>query len=406
MRRRLHRLGDLLANEAWFWAAAAWLFAALALLKGVRLPSRWAVTQSYLDYREGFIKRGLLGEVLRLLHLQTGHYDTFVWVSAVLFLVLGLLLVFWIGMSGLRRLAGGAVVALFAASYGLTYLSQMLGYLEIPAGSLVLAVLFMKGRPWIVVIAGVLGILLHESYLLMFLPVTLLPMFLAAAERGSWRDVGALGVVLLIMGAVVVAVAFGASMTAQQVGKLQAAIAANVDFSLRGDFFLVLRRSAKDNLAIMAQEMGRGTWWLAEVNAILAFIPAAALFLWLAVRISAARQWALPPIVVKAVIVLVGLCPLALQLFGWDIYRWYALAQLTSFLTLSIVYWYVQPPQLFGERELPALRNGAILLIAINMVTGTTLFGGSHVDTFPFAEHWRPLLQALAYGLHWPSPVD
>ena len=406
MSGRTARIVDLLADQRRFWGASACLFAALALLKGIRLPSRWAATQGFLDYGQGFIKRGLFGETLSLLQVPAGHYDAFVTVSALLFLLFGVLLVSWIRMSGVWRLDEGAVVALFAGSYGLTYLAQLIGYLEIPAAILVLAALLGRGRLPYVLLAGIIGILLHESYLITFLPVTLLPMFLSAATRGSWRDLSPLGVVLLVMLVVAIAVALGAPLTGQQVGKLRTAMSVSADFPLREDFFPVLVRSAADNIEIMLREMGKGRWWLAQANALIAFMPTAALYVWLALRISASRQWALNAGVVRAVIVAVALCPLSLQLFGWDIYRWYALAQLTSLLTLSIVYWHIQPAQLLCSRPALALRNLVILLVAINLTTGTTLFGGYHVDTFPFVDHWRALAQGFAQGLHWPRPAD
>jgi len=39
---------------------------AVSLLKGARMPSLWAATHMTFNYSQGFIRRGLFGQVLRV----------------------------------------------------------------------------------------------------------------------------------------------------------------------------------------------------------------------------------------------------------------------------------------------------------------------------------------------------
>jgi hypothetical protein len=390
---------------------SAVLFAVIAVLKGLRLPSLWAATQVSLDYRAGFIKRGFLGQILSGLRIHAAHYDVFVTVSAALFVGFIAFLASWVRTNEARRIAGGSVVAVFAASFTLTYMAHLIGYLDIPSAALAIAVILMSAsRIYLpaAMVAGVLGVLIHENYVLTFLPATLLPAFLlrAAPGRSTFRSFLPIGAVVAVIGIIVLLVALGAPMTAQQVGKLQATMAATADFQPRADFFAVLTRSARANVLIMMSTMTHGSWWLAQANAFAAFMPTAAFFLWITLRIINTCHASLDRRLVKAAAIVASLCPLSLQIVGWDIYRWYALATFDCFLVMTIVC------RLYGAQALvpleneTAIRNVAILLIGVNLATGTGLFDGYRVDTYPFVDHWRSLSRWLLTGGHWIQPAN
>ncbi|HVO49242.1 MAG TPA: hypothetical protein VMT29_23225, partial [Steroidobacteraceae bacterium] len=273
------------------------------------------------------------------------------------------------------------------------------------SGILALAALLASGtraRLAIVLLAGMGGVLLHENYVLTFLPLTLLPLFLAALDsRTPRRDFGMLAAVAVLIGSVVVIEASAAPMDAQRVAHLQGSITSAVDFHPRDDFFAVMTRSAGDNVSIMLQTMGKRAWWAAQLNACAVFLPAIAFFLWIALRIVGSSGCAHARVARIAVMV-AALCPLLLQLVGWDIYRWYALAAFNSFIAMTIVGRQYGPASALPQ----ATRNVALLLVAINMATGTGLFDGYRVDTFPFIEHWRALFDWFGGGHHWlPPPV-
>lgn len=396
-------LATLFANEDRFWAWVAPLFAIIAILKGLRLPSLWAATQAQLNYHDGFIKRGLFGELARVLELPIAHYAVFVAVSGVLFVAFVAVLTRWIWLSEVRRIAGGTVLALFCASYCLTYLAHLIGWLDIPSAALAIAAISVGRARWgliAVCAAGVVGVLIHESYLLAFLPLTLLPAFLKSADSPHpLRGISAAATVAAVVGVVTTAASLAAPMTASRAHVLETAMAANVDFPLRSDFFrLVLTHSTHDNLLLMRQTMSTGQWWFAQANAVVAFVPTAAVFLAIALTLIGRCHTGGYPRLVKAAVLVVFLSPLCLQVLGADIYRWYALATFSAFISLTIVWRH------YGTRigELPfnpnIVRNVAIVLIAINMATGTGLLDGYRVNTFTFTNLWVALAHWIAGG--------
>jgi hypothetical protein len=398
----------LIGNDTWFWGAVAVLFAVISILKGLRVPNLWSATQANLDYHQGFIKRGLFGQIARTLGIHIAHYDVFVLLSGFLLVMLFVLLTWWVLRIGALRLGSGVVVAVFAASYTLTYVTQLIGYLEIPLAALAIVAVSSSElhRSLIgVVVAGALGVLIHESYVLTFLPMTLLPAFLAAfaSPRRNWRDFASIAAVVAVVAAVVLITALAAPMTAQRASGLQAAMTASVDFPTRGDFFPVLTRSAADNVLIMIQTMTHGLWWLSQANAFVTFIPTAAFFVWLALDIVDTCHAGSGRRLAKAAVVFASFCPLAMQLVGWDIYRWYALAAFSSFVSLTIV------AKHYGgglpDARSAALRNLGIVLIAINMATGTGLFDGHRVDTFPFVDFWKSVIHWIGAGGHFAQPA-
>jgi hypothetical protein len=399
-----------LGDDRRFWGGSALLLGAIAILKGLRVPNAWSATQAYLSYQDGFVKRGLFGELVGLLGIRIAHYDVFVALSGFLFLSFIVLLVCWIRGSRVLNLADGTLVALFAASYGLTFLAHMIGYLEIPSGMLAIvaiAAAASRFRLLAILAAGVLGVLIHENYLLTFLPLTLLPSFLAAfMKTRPLRELWPAAVVVGVLGAIVLFEALSPPMSARQAQSLQAAMSAAVDFHPRADFFAVMTRSARDNIGFMLNIMANGLWWISQLNALLTFMPTAALFLWMSLAIIAACHRGPHRRAIQGAVVLVSLSPLSLQVMGMDIYRWYALAALTSFMAMVVVAsHYARLPVALPTFGKP-VRNLAMLLIAINMATGTGLFDSYRVDTFPFIEHWRGVLHWIAAGRHWMRPAS
>lgn len=406
-------LAALFANEIRFWAWVTPLLALIALLKGLRLPGLWAATQAQLNYHDGFVKRGLFGELASALGLPIAHYAMFVAVSAVVFLAFIALLTRWIWLSEVRRIGAGSVLALFGASYCLTYLAHLIGWLDIPAAALAVAAISVGATRWGLIAAcaaGVLGVLIHESYLLAFLPLTLLPAFLKSADGPHpLRGITAAAAVAAVVGVITTMASLGAPMTASRADELQSVMAASVDFPLRSDFFsIVLTHSTHDNLLLMRQTMSSTEWWLAQANAVVTFIPTAAVFLSIALTLIERYHTGRYPRLAKAAVWVVFLSPLCLQVLGADIYRWYVLATFCAFMTLTIVCFH------YGTRigEFPfdsnILRNVAVVLIAINMATGTGLLDGYRVNTFTFTNLSVALAHWIAGGQLAPpteSPV-
>jgi hypothetical protein len=111
-----------------FWKWSWIVFGLIAILKGLRLPSRWGATEAVIDYSDGFIKRGLFGATLG--HwLNLNVYSNFALVASLLFgIVVALLATAIVSSNILNSTVGQIATSVFAASFGLTYLAHIVGY--------------------------------------------------------------------------------------------------------------------------------------------------------------------------------------------------------------------------------------------------------------------------------------
>jgi hypothetical protein len=388
------------------WRTLALLGFAVALLKGWRLPILWAATQAQVDYSQGFVKRGLLGEVAHLLHLPLGRYLVFYAVSYLLFVLLVLLMLRLIERAGLLGNAGGmALVALFGGSYGVTYLFSLVGYLDIILLILAVMVLNISHRTAQMAAALVLGVVascVHELYALACFPVTLLPLVLAWA-RGE-RNLAAMllgALALLAVLATVIALAGATPLSDAGIDALEASILTRVDFPIRSDFFDVLRRSAADNLAAMAAFRTSTSWWIDQIAACLAFVPAGVVFFAASWRVGAPAAGLSRRVLAGGALLVCCVAPLGLNLLGWDVYRWYALAEIASFLTLAIA----ATEGDFASLSLSRRWETIILCIfCLNLATTVGLISLEHGSMFPFRDMIAHLWDGGGAGLiHAPD---
>lgn len=390
-------------REQAFWWAIFPILAIVSVGKGIRLPNYNSATQAQVDYRLGMVKRGLFGTVFsRPLHLE--HYKTFVLFSwAMLLLTLALLLVLtW--RSGLRqRVLTGEVVALFFSSYSLTYMAHMVGYFEVLLTALTIALLLVR-QPWLRLLCSfpvvVFSLLVHELFLIVFLPVILFS-FLVQAEAGEnsteihgrvrftpQTALAACGFLLALCLSLTVRLALQPPMTRAQVEALRIGIAQIVDFPPFEIMYLVMVRSTADNLAIMKHVVQTAAWWRQQLVCLVTMAPTIVLLLLtvgLVLRSTTrpVRRW------LKIAALLAGLSPLAMHLLGFDVARFNALVVLTSFLVLLVACRFTNGHLV----ELPTrMRHWVLLVMLLNMASGDLLMDGRVARPFPFI---RELPQVL-----------
>ena len=401
----MHRAPD---DDRRAWLATCALLGLIAIAKGLRLPSLWAATQMEVNYDFGFVKRGLFGALLSLLRVPASEYVKVLLVSGAVLLVMLVLLVWQARASGAFPLIGrGAAVAVFCSSYALTYLVHCIGYFDICLLALTLATVIatrtLIGGTVLVAAAAIVGVLIHEMYALVFFPVTVLPLLLrATGGNGSVKRIVPLAVLTLLLACLVIFIASGPAMTGAQIDAMRSAITARADFLPRQDFFEVLSRSLLDNVMIMYHKFGTVRWWIDELGASLAFLPTAGFFLGISLGVVARFHPEARRRLVYAGIVVASLSPALMQFLGWDIYRWYALLVVNSFIVMTIVSGhYLSPAR--REFAVEPLSRYVVPLIGVNMATGVGLFDNYTVATFPFGEHILNLINLLSH--HWTLPL-
>lgn len=375
------------------WLYAALLCGVISVAKGLRSPNLWSATQAQINCQYGFVKRCLFGQTWHWLGIPVQHYAVFLLISAALFAGFIASLIMFIRNSKLAETQlGAAVVAVFSSSFALSYVTNLIGYLDIPLAILALAAAGASKRVRAPAIGGaaLVGVLIHEDYLFVFLPVTLLPLILPALvnpnspRRAAWPLTQAS---LIALGAVVLVIqlALAKPMSAAALAALRQHIAVSTDFPVREDFFQVFARSLRDNLRIMSGYARQRFWWDHQVLGVLAFFPTIAFMAplaWKTLKTVGGLQRTCLLVVVSGAV----LSPLLMNVLGWDIYRWQALVVINAFIAIGILSSSgLLDFQAIDRRSASGFLFLAGLLMLANMSTGLPLFDLDPVNTPPFA---------------------
>jgi len=403
-------LGLVLSNDERFWRHFIYFAALLGFLRGVRLPNLWAATQAQLDYSFGFVRRGFFGEALSLLHIH--HYVPFVLVS---YGILAAFIAFlWrYTLCAHASTANFIVASVFFSSLAFTYVVHLVGYLDIVLECLLLGTLFLSNvhlRAIVALPVAIAGTLIHEMFLVLCLPLLLLDLLLwkdsSRFNRKSSRSVPWLYGTLLtgVTLFVVLSIARHPSLTQPQFAAYLNMLSHKADFPIRGGVE-ILGRSIKENSALTGMWMHSRDWRHNQIDGILEFGPCIAFYLYLGLRLVRNRFQKRSQPILAAMFVITALSPLCLNLFGIDIYRWFALASLSSFVALSAISRYAGAVDIYEASSgvPPWLRNVAVVLIALNLSSGSGLMDGYGVNTYPFMHLGRSVIDAI-HSRQIPQP--
>ncbi len=396
------RLRAIFASDELFWHPFAYFVGVVAFLRGVRLPNIWSATIAQFDYSSGFIKRGLHGELMNFLHIH--HYSQFVVFSCVV-LAAFIFLLWRYAMMG-NSAKESVVAAVFLSSLAFTYLAHLVGYLDIFLALLVLATLLISSRTIRAIAAvpiAICGVLIHEGFLFTCLPLLLFDYLIgssvmhrvdrSARIRDRWYA------------AILIGTAFGTALGVANVRSLSPAklaiysqqIAQKVDFPIRRDCVQILGLSMRDNLLSIKGLVAFPPWWHNQLDAFCEFAPTILFLIFIGYRLIDRTFTHGSNTKLKAGITVVSLFPLAMNLFGMDIYRWFALSVLNAFIVLAIMRrHFLKSGNSFPQAGISTLlRNVAILLIAINLSSGSGLMDGYRPRTFPFLDLRKPWVESV-----------
>ncbi len=379
-----------------FWCLLGVLLGVLGFCKGIRLPNYWSASQAQVDYRFGIVKRGLFGAaVSRPLHLE--HYSRFAVVSFALLAITAIVFVLYVARSGIFRAVGeGEAAALFLASFAIPCVVNLIGYFDIVLFGVTLALLLVRSphlRFGLAIPASALALMVHESFLMLFVPVLLFSFFLDAAggrskPRTAWMYATTLGVLCV---ATTLLLARGASLSPAKTNLLMHEVAAQADFTVRPDFFKVMQRSFGDNVQLMLRKVLEPLQMEEQLSGIIVFLP---LLLLLLIYIRQVCRQSLDLWLRKrgfAVACCVAVVPLLMQVLGWDVFRWDAWSCVAAFLALTLLV-RVQPS--LHVAVSPRLRNATLFVMLLNAGTGEGLLDVPP-NQYPFLQELSSTLTRL-----------
>ena len=375
-----------------FWHLLCFVLGTISLLKGIRFPGPWAATQAQLDYRDGFVKRGLFGTLFTA-PLGLNHYARFAAFSFAVLAVAVVLLVVFARRSGMLRVGPGEAAALFASGAALLYLGNLNGYDDVLLLAVTLALLLIRVpllRFLVALPVCIAAMLVHEGFLLLLLPAMLFSFAADAVERRivparAMLFAGVLALCCLVTG---VLVAAKTPVTADRAFQERQGIIARVDFPVRDAFFAVLTRSAAANVKLTLREQLHNDYQWSNVSGVLALLPVVTMqlvYLRL-VCMSSGQAWLLTSGMYVALAA--SLAPLLMYALGYDTQRWYAFSSISAFLVLGLL---VRALPQAEFTVTPSLRNATILTIAISMAVSESMLT-VHGNEYPFVRSVRSLL--------------
>lgn len=371
----------------------AWVCLIVNLVRGMRVPGRWAATHLQFDYSQGFLKRSLAGAVLKAVGVPIEQFSTVAIFSAITSLLLiGVMIWFVRATRASRGLTGAVAVLMMASSYAVVYMAHLIGYFDhllwLIGAPAIIGVAWARGRArlWGAVFAATLasaaGLLIHEIYLLTLGPIVCLTLWLREQR-----------VAAVAMGGAMIAATVGlmewGSGDAKTYRRLVLHHRGLVDFKLRQDAFAVFSRDSSSNLDKTMARFSRPGSMRRFFGSLAVFGPVALGFTWM----SARRVWAgwrdraaWDRVCVTGLLVIASLAPQVLHLFGWDHQRWDALTVVSSFVVWGVCV-ALTPARRLGERERVWLPRLAAVILVLNLTAGFGLMDRYEATPAPFFEH-------------------
>ncbi len=379
---------------------------AFGILAGIRWPGIWSATHVLFDYSHGFIKRGLFGELLSMFGGEQIRYAT---IAVVCFAVFGVwLAVLWSHLRSVGRDDWWVWVfaAVFFVSPGFVFMVHEVGYMDhvgLAVALLCFWLPFSTGGLIARVFLCVSMTFVHEAFFLMFFGAVVVQYLLGAAVRHEPHVSARAGVLVLVVAASTFFV--GQTQLPEDdwddyVAHLQSRSA---DFDPYEGTARVLFRDAEDNLKFMSRIRSRPAYWSNALLAIVFLLPFPLLLI--AVARGMLRRWGELSghgRTILAVIVGASLSPLLLNVLAQDLWRFFALAQVSAFLVLIAVIrelrLAVVPP---AWARPAALALGA--LAVVGGATATPLFSGREVVRPPYEEHIEYLNEVTTGVTDFPA---
>jgi hypothetical protein len=374
------------------------------ILSGVRWPNLWSMTHLLFDYAIGFTKRGLVGQFLSYVLADPISYLTLAVLSFCIFTLWVFLL--FIGLRGIAKVDYRIwlVAAVVFVSPGFVFLVHEIGYLDHLGLVVVFACVMMPAN-----LVGLLGrvllcvlmVLSHETFFLSFFPVVALEFLVRSTLRGNRAALAS--TVLLVGVAAALTVWMGQSSLPPEKEAIYASHVAERarDFSIRPDAIKLQFRDGGDNLAIMAKIWQREKRWGLVLVGTVFLLPLPIGFA--LTSLGMIRRTPLPDrerVLISLGIGAASFCPLILNVVAWDIWRFFALTQISAFLVLIVV---AERCRVALVPERCVFFAGYVLVVVavIGAATAMPLFDEYTVSKPPYLSRLLDLHSILAGEAPW-----
>ncbi len=381
------------SRPLWVTTALSLLF--LSILRGIRLPNLWSYTHFLFDYRYGFIKRGLIGQIFK--SFDSSYLISYNFFSIFSFTILALnILLFILMIKDLIKEEDPLFLGIslvFASSIGIVFFAHTVGYsdhigLLITLTSLRIKNLFTKAL--FTFPALICSIFIHEAIFVIFFPVILISFIhsLHGKNRIGWMVVISAATLIFLSTLLFVS---NSRLKGGKESAMHTILQKEVDRNLRRDAFHVLTRDRKENFSIMKRLWSKDHRYYQLARSLAVTLPATLFFIIISILSMRRSGKNIFQIFITS---LAPLSPLTLHLAAWDMHRWDSLTVITSFLTLHVVL--KSFPENLPAKNKNILHPVLVLLVFLNGVSTIPLFDRYYVKNFPFEEHRIELIKMIS----------
>lgn len=389
------RMGDAFFVDKKKWYFVAFFIMAVSALRGIRYPNLWAYSHYLFNYDFGFVKRGLLGEILHVLNIPYLYTYQFFCLLSFLILLINFVLLGQIVKCFIDR--GKPVLTfcalLFVSSMAIVFLAHTVGYFDEIGLLVTLISLKIEGFYKKLLILALLMpflLLIHETAFVIFYPVLFVSLFFSI-KKDAWNQQFPLLIVFSVLLLFLVVLLGHATLDANSAGHMFVNMQTKVGHHLRPDAFDVLDRGLERNVFLMQDVWSQPDFATVFLLSLLVTVPVFASFVLLFVYLLRGEK-ANGYLIVMCICA--ALSPLTLHFVAWDMHRWNTLTITTSFLTLYVVLGSIPKDPLFEleARVFPIF----VLLVFLNGASSIPLFDSFYVKDYPFSEHVKYIQDVMS----------
>ncbi|MDR3609696.1 MAG: hypothetical protein P4L27_03970 [Ignavibacteriaceae bacterium] len=387
-----------------YWLIAVYLILFFSILRGIRFPNIWSYTHFLFNYDYGFIKRGLIGEIVSCFNNPFLISYEFFFICSLVILFANIFLLSLLIRTLIKSqnpvFIGCSVV--FASSLALVFLSHTVGYFDQIGLLITLIILKINGYYKKLIYSFLLvpfALLIHEAIFIMFFPVIFMSLLLNMGTEEQNKKkllLGTLSAGLIIL----VFIISNQTLVQSDAYNMYSQLQSKIMHPLRQDAFFVLVDNLKFNLFTMKTFWAQDQRFFQLSMSILVTAPAFLIFIYFT---SSILKKAKADYYLIILAILGSISPLLMHFVGWDMSRWNTLTVTTSFLMLYIVS-STNKNQIF---EASVYRYSVLLfIIFLNGISSITLFDGYYVKQFPFVEHQNYILDLFNGKESFPHEPD
>jgi len=347
------------------------------VMRTIRGPNDWAEAHWLLDYRFGFVKRGLVGQLLTWvtsllgMPVSEGLIGGIAVTICVGFCLLLLVLACRIAKEASWSPAVVAAMVAFLTSPFLAMTGHVVGYYDhvfLPLG--VLSVwLVLRGKLWAGAVVQAVALLIHESCAVLIYPVFALACLLHAGRTESGaRPPSLLPLLLPFAMAVVMAIVLATppeGFVPSFAGYLKTFPFVQNGFDSNTPWMIAMSPGRAWEL-VTTQVPGKPTQAdrMTQASAYGLVLPTM-----IALLVSFAQRARLPASLESGAVAVVVLAPQVMHFIAWDFERIWTYSILMAFL----VVWLYSEARRFEHREQVGVFTASLLAVAANLVMETPL---------------------------------